>query len=53
MGKKIDLTNQKFNRLTVLQEYGRDKRREVIWQCQCECGNVVNVLSSNLRKGAT
>lgn len=53
MGKRIDLTGQKFGRLTVLDFYGSDKRRESIWRCQCECGNITNVLSSNLRKGYT
>ena len=53
MGKRIDLTGQKFGRLTVLDFYGSDKRRESIWRCRCECGNITNVLSSNLRKGYT
>lgn len=53
MGKRIDLTGQKFGRLTVLDFYGSDKRRESIWRCQCECGNITNVLGSNLRKGYT
>ena len=53
MGKRIDLTGQKFGRLTVVDFYGSDKRRESIWRCQCECGNITNVLSSNLRKGYT
>ena len=53
MGKRIDLTGHKFGRLTVLDFYGSDKRRESIWRCQCECGNITNVLGSNLRKGYT
>ena len=53
ISKLIDLTGQKFGRLTVLDFYGSDKRRESIWRCRCECGNITNVLSSNLRKGYT
>ena len=37
MGKnkpKIDLTNQKFNQLTVLEYLGNSE-----WRCQCNCGN--------------
>lgn len=51
--KKIDLTGQVFGRLTVIQEAGVDTRGEKLWMCKCECGNIVNVLSSNLRTGHT
>lgn len=38
MGKKIDLTGQKFDRLTVigLAEY---KNQTSYWRCRCICGN--------------
>lgn len=48
-----DLTGEVFGRLTVVKEYGRDKRGEVLWLCRCECGNEVVVLGSNLRSSAT
>ena len=51
--KKIDLAGQMFDRLTVMQESGKDTRGETLWMCKCECGNIVNVLSSNLRTGHT
>lgn len=51
--KKIDLTGQVFGRLTVVQEAGIDTRGEKLWMCECECGSIVNVLSSNLRTGHT
>jgi len=44
----IDLTGQVFGRLVVLEDVGRTKRQQVIWKCQCECGNVVNVITRNL-----
>ena len=53
MAKIIDLTGQKFGRLTVKHRVGKDGRGESIWHCICECGNTKDVLSSNLRKGAT
>jgi len=38
MGKKfIDLTGQTFNRLTVVKYIGLDKRKNRIWECDCEC----------------
>lgn len=49
---KKDLTNQEFDRLTVLRENGRYNRR-IIWECQCKCGNIVNVKGENLRQGIT
>ena len=52
MSKLIDLTNQKFGRLTVLE---RDKNRKTTggsyWICQCECGTIKSVKSISLRNG--
>ena len=50
---KIDLTGRIFGRLTVLEDVGRTKRQQVIWRCLCECGNFVDVISSNLQRGHT
>ena len=49
MPKKIDLTGQKFGRLTVLEDVGRSKDRRVIWRCLCDCGNMVDIRGNNLR----
>lgn len=52
--RRIDLTDQVFGKLTVL---GRgDSRRigsrsVVTWKCQCECGQITEVLANNLRRG--
>jgi hypothetical protein len=53
MAKKIDLTGQKFGKLTILEEVGRTKQGKVIWRCLCECGNFVDVSSISLRSGNT
>jgi hypothetical protein len=53
MGKRIDLTGQRFGRLIVLEDVGRTKSKKVIWRCQCECGNTVDVISGQLRSGKT
>ena len=52
MGKFIDLTGQRFGRLTVLQ---RDADRvypngsiAVKWLCQCDCGRKVVVFDPEL-----
>lgn len=35
-----DLTGQKFKKLKVLKKVGIDNKRNTIWLCQCECGNL-------------
>ena len=54
-GNVIDLTNQKFNHLTVIKRDGSDSRGEAKWLCKCDCGNpnLISVLGSNLRTGHT
>jgi len=48
-----DLTNIKFGRLTPINYIGNNKNRVAIWKCQCDCGNVVNIISSSLLSGNT
>lgn len=53
MGKKIDLTGQKFGRLLVLYECGRAKGCRVLWKCRCDCGNECIVRSAQLKSQRT
>ena len=39
MSKLKDLTGQKFGKLTVIERAEKDKRGNVQWLCECECGN--------------
>ena len=48
MGKKIDLTGQRFGRLVVIRECGR-KNGNVAWLCKCDCGNELVVSGDSLR----
>ena len=48
-----DLTSQIFNRLTVIEFSHRNKYSQAVWKCQCECGNVVNIVGSVLIQGST
>lgn len=52
MGAFIDLTGQKFGRLTVVKRI-ENKGKSTMWECLCTCGNVTNVSAGNLRKGHT
>ena len=49
MGKIKDLTGQKFGKLTVLEITSERRNRQVVWKCQCECGNIVYVVGQALR----
>lgn len=51
MGNKLELLGKKFGRLTVIQEYGKDKNGKVLWECQCDCGNKTVSIGSNLVRG--
>lgn len=50
-GKPIDLTNQKFGRLTALEMTNERQNNSVVWICQCECGKIHKASASNLRSG--
>ena len=52
MGKKVDLTGQRFGKLVAVSEVGR-KNGMVLWECLCDCGKHTNVVSSSLARGNT
>lgn len=52
MPKLIDLTGQKFGRLTVI-ERAENKGKHTYWKCRCDCGNDCVINSSNLIHGLT
>ena len=49
----IDLTGEKFGRLTVLAYDGKSKDRKSLWKCCCDCGNERTVMGRHLRSGHT
>lgn len=52
MSRFKDLIGQKFGRLTVLSYYGKNKSRNSLWVCQCECGNITKpIINSHLTRG--
>lgn len=50
--RKIDLTGQRFERLTVIKEAPKRKKSSM-WLCKCDCGNSSVVSVSDLRRGHT
>ena len=55
MSKLIDLTGQRFGRLTVVCR-GKTKSRKqngtlVYWLCKCDCGNEIEISGADIRRG--
>lgn len=55
MGKLIDLTGQKFGRLTVVKRvnniYTPSGTQETMWLCRCDCGNEIITRARRLKDG--
>lgn len=49
----IDMTGYKIGKLTVIRKTDLNKNHSVIWECQCECGNICYVTQNCLKKGDT
>lgn len=52
MGKLIDLTGQKFGKLTVLRQAETDNHH-TRWLARCECGRETIVYGHDLKRGKT
>lgn len=53
MSKPIDLTNQVFERWTVISRAPSNKRGETMWNCRCKCGKEKIVNGYSLRNGTS
>ena len=49
--KSYDLTGQKFGHLTVLKRTEKRDNNRVIYLCQCDCGNKVEIRGDRLTRG--
>lgn len=52
MGSLIDISGQKYERLTVIERHGV-KDGHAAWLCKCDCGKTTVVNGRNLRSGRT
>ena len=50
MPKRIDLTNQKYGKLTVIEKAPNIGDRTA-WLCKCDCGNIKIIRTKELRNG--
>lgn len=44
----VDLTNQKFGKLTAIKRADSERTNRTKWLCKCDCGNFTEVFTSNL-----
>lgn len=52
MSHLIDMTGQRFGRLTVIERVTpKPKEKYAYWKCLCDCGNEKVVTGSRLRSG--
>lgn len=51
MSKAKDLTGQRFGRLLAIKATDKRKGKCVVWECQCDCGNISYVRSGDLLSG--
>ena len=50
----IDITGEKYGKLTVLSRGNNNKRGQTMWWCQCDCGSKPKLIEkSNLISGST
>ena len=52
MGQQvIDMASQRFGRLFIIERApNHEQTNKVMWLCKCDCGNIVNVLGTSLRR---
>ena len=57
MSKEIDITGNRYGKLVVIKKCGhhirKSGRKDVLWECKCDCGNLTKVIKSNLQSGGT
>jgi hypothetical protein len=53
MGRFIDLSDQRFGRLRVISRAGKNKHNQLLWNCECDCGQKCVCLGFVMRRGET
>lgn len=50
--RNIDLIGKKFGRLLVVSKTNERIRNHIVWECQCDCGNVFYAQGQYLKDGS-
>jgi len=51
--RAIDISGQKFGRLTAIKRIAGKEGKRGFWRCRCDCGNGKKVYTSSLTRGMT
>ena len=51
MGKFIDISGNKYGKLTVIEKVNKENKNITYWLCECECGNKKTISKPNLTTG--
>lgn len=52
MAKALSLEGKKYGRLTAIAPtHARNRDREIIWEWRCDCGNIVWISGSVVKRG--
>lgn len=51
--RAVDISGQRFGRLTAVECVGKKEQAGYLWRCVCDCGNEVAALTRDLRSGNT
>lgn len=52
-GKGKDISGMTFGYLTALEPTDKRDRKDIVWRCQCKCGNTVELPATRLLVGNT
>ena len=52
-GKGKDISGMSFGYLTALEPTDKRDRKDIVWRCQCKCGNTVELPATRLLVGNT
>lgn len=48
-----DIAGQRFGKLIALRNTGSNEHGSAMWECKCDCGNILTVRGMDLRNGHT
>lgn len=53
MPKALELSGEKFGKLTVIEKTDKKQNGSILWKCKCDCGSYTYVKASHLKAGNT
>lgn len=53
MGKRQNLTGQKYGKLTAIEEVGKSQKGSYLWRWQCDCGGELISIGAVVKNGNT